>query len=67
MSYEGCVCGGGGVPKNSEPQPLSFRVQIFITWGAVNYKLRERDHSLEVFRNLQKETLWQVDPLAQSS
>ena len=52
-----CVCVCVCVPKNSERQPLGFRVQMYITWGSVNYKLREKDHSLEMFRNLQKETL----------
>lgn len=56
MGYEFDVCVCVCVTKNSKQHPLSFRVQIYITLGSINYKLREGIHSLEVLRNLQNET-----------
>ena len=53
-----CVLAGEGA-KNSEPHPVGFKVQMYITWGSINCKLEKKgggSQGLEVLRNLQKET-----------
>lgn len=57
--FDMCVGWGGRGAKNSEPHPVGFKVQMYITWGSINCKLEKKgggSQGLEVLRNLQKET-----------